>query len=150
MVPLLSILIAGLTACSSPSAPSGGDQAAELARRQQQFQSTVGGNYRITLENSCFCPIETLKPVRVTVKDGAIADVTRVSDGTLVPSSSWSAYRTVLQVFAEISTGLTSGARRVVVTYDSTYGYPRDTLIDYQMAADAFLGFTLRDLEVIR
>jgi hypothetical protein len=143
------IPLAALIACSSPSTPTPGDQAEELARNQRQFQSLVGGNYRVTYENSCFCPVETLRPVRLTVVNGALSDVTRVSDGASLPPSDWRSYRTVDQVFAEIEAGLNRGAQRVVVTYDSQYGYPRDVLVDYQMAADAFVGFKLSNLETV-
>ena len=143
------IPLAGLIACASPSSPTSGDQGDELARNQRQFQMLVGGNYRVTYENSCFCPVEVLRPVRLTVLNGAISDVTRVSDGVSLPPSDWRSYRTVDQVFAEIEAGLDRGAQRVVVTYDGQYGYPRDVLVDYQMAADAFVGFKLSNLELL-
>ena len=79
--------------------------------------------------------------------NGAISDVTRVSDGVSLPPSDWRSYRTVDQVFAEIDAGLDRGAQRVVVNYDAHYSYPRDVLIDYQMAADAFIGFKLSNLQ---
>jgi hypothetical protein len=84
------------------------------------------------------------------VRNGAIQEVTRVSDGSAVPPTDWSAYRTVNEVFTEISKGFTNGARRVFVDYHDQYGYPQDVLIDYQMAADAFVGFKLSDLDPIR
>jgi hypothetical protein len=110
----------------------------------------VGATYRVTLENNCFCPTELLRPVRLTVRDGAISDVTRLSDGTSVPAAEWRAYRTVDAVFAEIAAGLSRGAQRVTADYDDRYGYPHNVLIDYQMAADAFVGFRLSDLETLR
>ena len=143
------IPLAGLIACSSPSSPTPGDQGEELVRNQQQFQLLVGGNYRVTYENSCFCPVEVLRPVRLTVLNGAISDVTRVSDGVSLPPSEWGSYRTVDQVFEEIEAGLNRGAQRVVVDYDRQYGYPRDVLVDYQMAADAFVGFKLSNLDTL-
>jgi hypothetical protein len=150
-VPLLCALLAGIGACSSPNRPdSGGDPARELAQNQQRFHATVGTTYRVTFENNCFCPVEVLSPVRLTVRDGSITEVTPISDGTAVPRAQWRAYRTVDDVFTEIATGMSRGARRVAAEYDSRYGYPRDVLIDYQMAADAFVGFRLRDLETLR
>jgi hypothetical protein len=137
-------------ACSSPTTPSPTGQARELVRSQRQFQSLVGRNYQVTFENNCFCPVEVLHPVRLTIRNGAISEVARVADGTPLPSAEWHAYRTVDQVFAEIDAGLNSGARRVTVDYDSRYGYPREVLIDYQMAADAFVGFKLSNLQTLR
>jgi hypothetical protein len=150
---LLCALLSGLAACSSPSRPSeldNDDPAQELARNQQRFHAVVGATYRVTFEKQCFCPVEALRPVRLTVRDGAIAEVTRLSDGTGVPRAEWRAYRTVDDVFAEIATGMSSGARRVAAEYDGRYGYPRDVLIDYNMAADAFVGFRLSDLNTLR
>lgn len=149
-LPLLCALLSGLAACSSPNGPEGGDPAQELARNQQRFHSMVGDTYRVTFENNCFCPLEVLRPVRMTVRDGAISEVTRLSDGTGVPRAQWRAYRTVDDVFAEIAAGMSRGAQRVAAEYDGRYGYPNDVLIDYQMAADAFVGFKLSDLETLR
>jgi len=144
------VLLTGMIACSSPSEPSGPDTddlARELARNQLTFQTRIGGSYRITVQNNCFCPLEVLRPVRLTVRNGAITEAVRRSDNTALPPAEWRAYRTVDGVFAEISAGLRRGARRVAVDYDSRDGYPRETLIDDQMAADAFVGFSLSDLE---
>jgi Family of unknown function (DUF6174) len=152
-LPLLCAVLSGLAACSSPSAPSGpdgGHPAQELARNQQQFHAMVGDTYRVTFENHCFCPVEVLPPVRLTVRDGAISEVTRLSDGTEVPRAEWRAYRTVDDVFAEIAAGISRGAQRVAAEYDGRYGYPHDVLIAYQMAADAFVGFRLSDLDTLR
>jgi hypothetical protein len=148
--PLLYVAVAAMAACASPSDPDTGDASKELTRNQQLFATVVGPSYEVTYENNCFCPIEVMQAVRLTVKNGAIADVTRVSDGAAVPSSEWRAYRTVDEVFAEINAGFNHGARRVDVEYDRHYGYPRQVLIDYQMAADAFVGFTLSDVDAIR
>ena len=140
-------------ACSSPSGPSrphSGDPAQELARNQQRFHAVVGDTYRVTFENNCFCPVEVLRPVRLTVRNGAISEVTRLSDGTNVPRAEWRAYRTVDEVFAEIATGMSRGAQRITAEYDGRYGFPHDVLIDYQMAADAFVGFKLSDLDTLR
>ena len=150
MLPLLCALLSGLAACSSPSAPDSVDPAQELARNQQRFHAMVGNTYRVTFENHCFCPVEVLRPVRLTVRDGAISEVTRLSDGTGVPRAEWRAYRTVDDVFAEIAAGMSGGAQRVAAEYDGRYGYPHDVLVDYQMAADAFVGFRLSDLDTLR
>src|SRR5262245_7407605 len=149
---LLCALLAGLAACSSPSAPgqAKGDPADQLARNQLRFHATVGDTYRVTLENQCFCPLEVLRPVRLTVRDGTITEVTRLSDGTAVPRAEWRAYRTVDDIFAEIASGLSRGAQRVTAEYDGRYGFPQNVLIDYQMAADAFVGFKLSDLDTLR
>lgn len=40
----------------------------------------VGDTYRVTFENHCFCPVEVLRPVRLTVRDGAISEVTRLME----------------------------------------------------------------------
>jgi hypothetical protein len=145
---ILSLSTALFIACGSPTAPSEPDQA--LAYYRQQFQQKVGASYRVTVQNECFCPLEVVAPVRLTVQDGSITAATRVADGISIPSTQWLAYRTVDQVFAEIGKGFADGAKRVVVEYDKEYGYPADVLIDHNMAADAFIGFKLSDLEVLR
>ena len=76
-LPLLCALLSALAACSSPSAPArrnSGDPAEQLAQNQQQFHATVGDTYRVTFENHCFCPVEVLRPVRLTVRYFACHD----------------------------------------------------------------------------
>jgi hypothetical protein len=155
----LRLLLLGLTsavacvACASPSWPTlepTGDPAQDLARHRARFADAVGDNYRLTYENSCFCPVEALQPVRLTVRNGEITEVYRRSDGAAVPASQWLAYRTVPAVFDAIADGLQNRAKQVTVDYHARYGYPQDVLVDYNMAADAFVGFRLRDLEPLR
>ncbi len=143
-------LLAATIGCSSPSDPSGNGWRDELGRHRRQFQTAVGTSYQVTYQNDCFCPVEVMQPVRLTVRSGAVVEVIRVSDGTAVPPAMWSAYHPVDRVFDEIVAGFENGARRVRVDYDARYGYPADVLIDYQMAADAFVGFHLSDLAPLR
>jgi hypothetical protein len=88
--------------------------------------------------------------VRLTVRDGEVSEVVRRSDGSAVPQSQWSAYRAVDEIFDAIDEGLRNQAKQVNVTYHPQYGYPQDVLVDYNMAADAFVGFKLRDLDRLR
>lgn len=153
ILPLLSLLLASAMACASPSWPTierSGNPAQDLARHRERFTDAVGDDYRVTYENSCFCAVEALQPVRLTVKNGEVAEVVRRSDGSAVPRSQWTAYRTVTEIFDDIAEGLNNGAKQVTVEYHDRYGYPEDVLIDYNMAADAFNGFRLRDLDVLR
>jgi hypothetical protein len=145
---ILAIAAATLVACASPTAPSDPDDA--LSYYRHQFLQKVGGSYRITVQNECFCPLEALAPVRLTVEDGAVTAAVHVADGSDIATAQWAAYRTVDQVFVEIGKALNDGARRVEVEYDRQYGYPADVLIDHNMAADAFVGFKLSALEILR
>jgi uncharacterized protein DUF6174 len=148
---LSCLVFAGLAACvrsTAPTPPNGPMPA--LVKNRQKFQVTVGSSYRVSYQNQCFCPAEAAEPVRLTVRAGRVASVERLSDGRPVPSPEWGVYRTVDAVFEEIERGITRGARRVKVDYDDRYGFPRDVTIDYNAAADAWLGFKLGDLEVIR
>lgn len=45
---------------------------------------------------------------------------------------------------------MSGGAQRVAAEYDGRYEYPHDLLVDYQMAADAFVGFRLPMLEALQ
>ena len=144
------LLLSGLAACAPSVAPSPSGPMQELARNRQKFQATVGPSYRVSYQNQCFCPPEAAEPVRLTVRSGRVASVERLADGRPVPSPEWGAYRTVEGVFEQIEQAITRGARQVKVDYDDRYGFPRDVTIDYNAAADAWLGFKLHDLEAIR
>jgi hypothetical protein len=150
---LLCLLLAGATACSSstwPTIESTGDAQRDLERHRERFDDAVGDRYRVTYENNCFCPIEATRPVRLTVRNGAVTEVVRLSDGVLIPQTQWAAYRTVEEIFDTIDEGLRNAAKQVNVDYHPRYGYPEEVLVDYNMAADAFVGFKLRDLDPLR
>jgi hypothetical protein len=149
LLPWLGLLVIGATACASPLWPSVqelSDPEANLERHRERFEDAIGDSYRVTYQTECFCPLELQQSVRMTVRDGEITEIVRRSDGFLIPRAQWPAYRTVDQIFDEILEGIDNGAQ-VTVEYDPRYGYPRDTLVDYNIAADAFVGYELSDLD---
>src|SRR5262252_7521777 len=86
---MLFVLLFGV-ACSNPVGPNAGP--AQLAGNRQMFQTTVGASYSVRYQNNCFCPTESLQPVKMTVRNGVITDIVRTSDGSAVPADNWNAY----------------------------------------------------------
>jgi len=124
LIPLIFIL----AACSA-----GGS---ELSRNKQTWENAGISHYRFELNLSCFCAFRDQMPLTVEVKDGEVVSMT-AADGTPISSDDPNYQHfvdlgTIDRLFAELEsvTG-SAGAGEVIVTYDSTYGFPTEASIDY-------------------
>jgi len=112
-------------------------------------------HYRFKLSLICFCVFTDQMPLTVEVEDGEVVSVTNQAGETVVPSDDlyqyYEPYLTVDRLFAELGVVLSGEAEEVLVTYDSTYGYPVDVTIDYiKEAIDDELYIQISDLEVLK
>ena len=144
------LLLAGLAlaACGNPNGPE--DPQRSLDENRRKFRAVVGSSYRVDYQHQCFCSPETVAPVRLTVREGSIVGVEPLSAAGALPPERWGAYRTVEGVFDAIQEAFTRGARRVTVEYDPDQGYPADVDIDYQRELDAWDGFKLSHVALLR
>jgi hypothetical protein len=145
---LVVVALLAASACSNPAGP-GTDGTLEANRKK--FESAVGSNYTVEYGLTCFCTTDATAPVRLTVRNGAIVSVVRLSDGASVPPATWPiTYRTVAQIFDELEDALEKKRKKefatVNVTYDASLGYPRDVWLDQSEGlADEERGYALRN-----
>lgn len=140
----LAFLVVALASCGDgPTSP----ERRSLEDNRELFQSRVGRSYSYTYSNVCFCPVDVVAPVRISVRNGTIESIVVAADGTPVPRGRWELYETIDAVFAVIEDALDQDAARVDVTYDPALGYPRDVFIDYdERIADEERGFVISDV----
>lgn len=81
------------------------------------WQSLALHDYTIDQRRSCFCP-NAGEVVRITVRADTIADVRRLSDGSIMTDPF---YRTVDSLFGIIRS---ASGDSLVVRYNDEYGYP--------------------------
>lgn len=101
---------------SGKQAPTAVDEAAYAL-----WQSKGSQNYTMKMVRMCFCPGGG-EPMTVTVRDGAVARDAANKRGRAVEAKS------IDELFQILLTG---EADRYTVTYDPTYGFPRQLHLDY-------------------
>lgn len=114
----------------------------------QKWQGSGIDDYSFTLQRSCFCPGDTTKPVNINVENGQVVSATFADTGEPLPADLSYNSLTIDDLFKQVGDALDSGAERVDVTYDPTYGYPTSIYIDRSSRiADEEVGFTVSNFQ---
>jgi Family of unknown function (DUF6174) len=129
----------GVTACSSPFGPG---EARALIAARARWEGRAFPDYTFDAQHDCFCPLEQVGPVRITVQQGVIASVTLLQTGEAVDPASWF---TIDQLFDRIPLmAKEDGVDDVVVDYDATLGFPTSVEIRFEKGIlDAGSDYTL-------
>lgn len=129
-----ALLLVSLAGCEGLI--SGGDEA-----QRQQYRVAVDrweqaniASYSYVVELFCACaPAADLRPVRVTVQNGAVVSRTYVSDNpaqrTPAPEAVFGPYDTVEELFAAVNNSIGQDADVLNVVYHPEYGLP--TLLQF-------------------
>ena len=125
---------------------AGGDNSAgSLRQRWAQWQATGIRSYRFSLERSCFCPVESITPARVEVRDGRVVSARALIDGRELSIQS---VPTIDSLFRwAIREAAQNG--HVEVTYDPLLSHPVRLVIG-TLANDAGTSYHVADLVVQR
>jgi uncharacterized protein DUF6174 len=116
---LAVILAVVISACSSPLGP---DEARELIVARHRWAERAFPDYTFETRHDCFCPVELIGPVRITVRQGTIESVTRLDTGDPAAAGDW---YTIKELFDRIPTmAKEDGVDDMVIRYDATLGFP--------------------------
>jgi hypothetical protein len=122
----------------------------ELSRNRQRWTSAELHDYEFDYQLSCFCAPDATEPVHIVVRGDAVASVVRQRDG-LPAGTRYGGWPRVDDLFADVSRLLGQNAARLDVTYDETYGYPREIIVDVElMTADDESQQTASNLKPLR
>jgi hypothetical protein len=136
LVPLACAAALTVTSCSITEPSGRTADGIELARNRQRWASARLHDYEFDYQLSCFCAPESTEQVHIVVRGDDVSSVVRVRDG-LPAGSRPGGWPTVETLFADVQRLLDAKAERLEVTYDPTYGYPRQIAVDvYLRAAD--------------
>ena len=120
---------------------------ADLDDAMALWASQNVASYQLDFARVCNCMEDALGPyISVVDETGAVTDVMFASNKTSVDSSSeiFADALTVERIFERIQDALDSDAAEVTVEYDTTYGYPVNTYIDYDaLIADEEITFVV-------
>ncbi len=144
MVPAL--LLSTLAGCGLGDDDS--FQRQSLAQARTRWDSKDVASYSYILELQCFCaPASELKPVLVTVKNGAVASLQYWNENPNnrppAPASIFGAYDTVEELFALVDDAIDRDADVLQVGYDAEYGFPNAVLVDYEAGGSEQLLFSV-------
>ena len=118
----------GLAACSSPFDLQ---EARALAEFRGRWEQRPFADYRFEARHDCFfCLPEEAGPVRITVRQGAIVDVTLLQTGAPVEPGLWF---TIDNLYQQIPRWAKyDGVDDVAVDYDPTLGFPSRIEVRYE------------------
>jgi len=120
---------------------------AELNTHRQLWKSQGFEDYQYDFQWNCYCVPDFVKPVIVSVRNGAIAGVSFSEEGLPVDPSNFTRYHTIKGSFYFIQDAIDRDAYEISVTYDSEFGYPTSASIDYERyTVDEEMGFTAKQL----
>lgn len=122
-------------------AVDGSGSAGELRARWVQWQQTGIRSYGFNLERSCFCPVESIQPARVDVRDGRVVSVRALSDGHALPT------QFVPTIDSLFRWAIREAERNghIEVTYDPLLSHPVRLVIG-TLANDAGTAYHVADL----
>jgi hypothetical protein len=128
------------------------DDADELRRQRQKWESQGITDYRVLSRMICFCVGDATAPVVLHVLNRRLVSVSRADDLTPVPPSEWPLrYYTIDEMFDLVADTLARGASEVRVTYDPMLGYPTSVYLDMSSrVADDERQFEMSGLTVAR
>ena len=145
---LITFFALAVAACSSGAQASG--EQTELERNQEKWRDANISHYQFNVHISCFCAFVQDMPLVIEVMDGEVVSM-EYQSGKAVEDMNrelFDRFATIDRIFAEIETDLAGAADKVTVTYDSTYGFPVDIVIDYvEEAIDDELYLTVSGFE---
>lgn len=124
---LLLPLLVALTSCArSPFEQRVDDLAAARAR----WQIAAISNYDFDFAKSCFCLVEALGPVTISVRDGRFAGLVSRDSGTPVDTALFEQFLTMERVFETTRQLLDDGPAAFTASYDAAFGYPTNVTVD--------------------
>lgn len=141
---LISLPLLMAPSCSSPPVTNKGAIGVEsetFTRNLQLWKTQNIANYRYTLKERCYCPLQYLGPNRIEVRNHKTESITYIGDSRNLDMKDVQLPDTIEKVFE-----LARGRDDKAVVYDATYGFPmsisiygpegtHDTSIFYSVSA---------------
>jgi hypothetical protein len=142
LIRLLAPVLLLSSACATPLAGGAGDGSAS----RQLWERQGIDDYRYTYSVVCFCPERG--PVRVTVRDGRVAEVQAADPNARVAGGAQLQVLTVDEVFDRIEEAEANGTF-TKIEYHPSLGYPTSAEIG-TLANDAGTVYMISELEPLR
>jgi uncharacterized protein DUF6174 len=119
--------LASSAACGLVTGTDDNDDEEALRGAQVRWNNARVQDYTVVVQHLCFCGY--VRPVRITVRSGAVVSSVDAQTGEPVPT--YATVRDIAALFTLIRQAIDDGADKLDVTYDSQLGYPTFINIDY-------------------
>ena len=116
------------SACGDPTGTE-----SELESARARWAAQAPAVYSYTLSRVCFCPVEWIGPVTVTVRNGVVESVKYTQTGGDVTPLARGNFPAVEGLFAAIDSARANRVARLDVAYDATLGYPTRIDVDVNL-----------------
>lgn len=126
---LLLVLIASLALAGCDGELTG--LTSDELQAWRRWIASAPSAYEFTLRRSCFCGQESLRPVVVSVRNGAVEALRYADDGAAIPLARAGEFPTIDRLFEIIAEARAWPKSTVRVEYDLDCGYPVNVSIDY-------------------
>lgn len=117
-----------------------------ITRNRLLWKSRAISDYSFTFSKNAFVPPSDRGPVRITVRNGAMASIDPVEAGQTINPESFASYNTIDKLFDTLETARDRKPALQQQTFNATFGYPESAYIDYStQIADEEFGFAVTD-----
>ncbi|MEX1183272.1 MAG: DUF6174 domain-containing protein [Gemmatimonadota bacterium] len=119
----------------------------DLRDSRRRWENSALTDYSFVLQRACFCGMEAMGPVRITVEDGVRTSAIYVESGEPVGSMYEQHFPTMAGLFDQLEE-MFARADVIEAEYHPTLGYPVEVQIDFiTNAIDDELGLSIRDVQ---
>lgn len=140
VLPLLVVLAASCSqripskpdvATPPPPPTSGAPTDSSLAANLARWSGTGIDSYRYRFRWICFCVIEYVRVVEITVVRGAVVSVVDVDTGRTLDAQAVANYKTIEGLFKFVRESMDYSPAHIDVGFDPHLGYPSVAYVDY-------------------
>jgi hypothetical protein len=143
---LISLPLLMAPSCSGPDKPPSAVETETFTRNLQLWKTKNIANYRYTLEERCYCPLQYLGPNRIEVRDRKTVSITYIGDSRNLDMKNVQLPDTIEKVF-ELARRMDDTA----VNYDATYGFPISiSMYGPKGTQDTSIFYSVRAFEIIK
>ena len=119
-----------------------------LDSNRKMWKSQMASNYQFNFQWSCYCTMDFVAEVNITVGENRIQGAAFVKGDVPIPlDAAVERYKVVESLFDLLQSAIDENAHTIAAKYHPELGYPTEVWIDYeQNSVDEELGFSIHNL----
>lgn len=124
------------------------DTQSRLDSNRKMWDSQMASNYRFNFQWSCYCTMDFVAEVNISVRENRIHGAVLVEGDVPIPlDAAIERYKVMAGLFDLLQSAIDDNAYTITTKYHSEMGYPTEVWIDYeQQSVDEELGFSIHNL----
>lgn len=124
------------------------DTQSRLDNNRKKWDSEMASNYRFYFQWSCYCTMDFVAEVNISVRENRIQGAVLVEGDVPIPlDAAVERYKVVDSLFDLLQSAIDDDAHTITAKYHPELGYPTEVWIDYeQNSVDEELGFSIHNL----